>query len=549
MRRMGRLMIGLMGTLFLSCLFVVGQVTPCQAQTKLVGTGATSGDLLGFSVSASGNRVVVGAPGDQTNTGAAYVFRYDGSSWVEEAKLVADDGAPYDYFGWSVSISGDTIVVGAFGDESSQGSAYVFRNTGLAWVQETKLVASDGSSPDYFGYAVSVSENTVVVGAFGKNEFTGVAYVFRHDGTGWAEEAKLIPSDGLPYDLFGMSVSMNGTRIVVGSPSGDASDSTPDSGAAYVFRREGSAWIQEGKLVASDGSPMDTFGAAVSISGLRVVVGAPWDDSLLGSVYIFKYEGSTWVEEVKLIGDDPSAFDRFGASVSIGSDRVVVGAPDDDDLGQNSGSVYVFKNEGSGWIREKKLTASDGTEYDYFGPSVSISGNMVVVGATGNENDRGAAYVFVLEEEPPVELYVDIKPGSCVNPINPKSKGVLPVAILGTEDFDVTVIDPRSIRLSREGVNSEVAPVRSHYGDVGTPGQCEPVAYYECLRDGYKDLIVMFKTQQLVEALNLWEIAGERVILTLTANLKEEFGGTALSGQDEVKVLGKKPKPPKKPKK
>jgi len=442
-------------------------------------------------------------------------------------------------------------VVGAFGDEYSQGSAYVFRYNGSSWIQEAKLVASDGVSPDNFGYSVSISVDTIAVGAFGKNDFTGVAYVFRHDGTVWGEEGKLTPADGAPGDLFGMSVSMSGNKIAVGSPYGDANDLTPDSGAAYVFRRDGAVWTQEAKLVAADPDFYDSFGASVSLSGSKAVVGAPSDDGLTGSAYVFKYDGATWAQEAKLASSAPVASDRFGASVSISGNRIVAGVPEDDDKGTNSGSAYVFKFDGTGWAEELALTASDGTEYDYFGPSVSISENTIVIGATGNESDRGAAYVFILEEEPSVELYVDIRPGSCVNPLNPRSQGVLPVAILGTENFDVKTIDPRSIRLSREGVDGEVAPIRGHYGDVGNPGQCEPATYYECLRDGYRDLILMFKTQQLVNALSLWDVAGETVTLTLSANLKEEFGASALSAQDEIKVLGKKPKPkpPKKPKK
>jgi len=555
MKKMGQLMIGLVGSLFLSTLLVLGQAMPCHAQAKLVGSDAVPGDIEGFSVSASGDRVVVGAPIHESAKGAAYVFWYDGSAWIEEAKLIADDGAASDFFGSSISISGDTIVVGASGDDYSQGSAYVFRYEGSSWTQEAKLVASDGAAPDNFGCSVAINGDTIVVGAFGKNDFTGVAYVYRHGSTGWAEEATLTPVDGVPGDLFGMSVSMSGNKIVVGSPYGDANDLAPDSGAAYVFRRDGAVWTQEAKLVAGDPDFYDSFGASVSISGSKVVVGAPSDDASVGSAYVFKYDGIAWIQEAKLVASGPPESDRFGASVSISGNRIVIGVPEDDDKGENSGSAYVFKFDGTRWGEEIKLTASDGASYDYFGPSISISENTIVIGATGatgDEEGTGAAYVFTLEEES-IELYVDIKPDSCVNPLNPKSQGVLPVAILGTESFDVKTIDPRSIRLSREGVDGEVAPIRGHYGDVGKPNQCEPVnaTCYESLRDGYRDLILMFKTQQLVGALQLWDVAGETVTLTLTANLKEEFGGTALSAQDDIKVLGKKPKPkpPKKPKK
>ena len=359
-------------------------------------------------------------------------------------------------------------------------------------------------------------------------------------------------------------MSISGDTIVVGAPYDTAHDGTSYAGAAYVFKHDSTGWVQMEKLTAStgDAAMWDGFGFSVSVSGNTVAIGAPWDEGITGAAYVFALNGTLWQQMAKFPLEGVGSYSYFGQSVAVSGDTIVVGAYNDDvtDGPTNTGAAYLFRAEGTEWIVEK-VTASDAAGDDGFGFSVSISGDTVIVGAPWEEDgssevsqviSAGAAYVFTLGGES-TELFVDIRPGFCVNPLNPKSQGVLPVAILGTEDFDVKTIDPRSIRLSREGADGEVAPIRGHYGDVGKPNQCEPESptCYDSLRDGYKDLILMFKTQELVKALELWDVSGKTVTLTLAANLKEEFGGTAVSGQDDVKVLGKKPKPkpPKKPKK
>jgi hypothetical protein len=306
--------------------------------------------LFGISVSISGDRLVVGAPyGGPLITGSAYVFRRLGNDWVEEAKLIGIDTAAGDHFGWSVSIDGDRLVIGAWSDDDAgdaSGSAYVFRYDGNAWVEEGKLTASDASAGDEFGVSVSISGDRVVVGARADDDAgsnSGAAYMFRYNGTDWVEEEdKLTASDAAAGDEFGRSVSISGDRVVVGAPYGGELI----TGSAYVFRYDGSAWDEEAKLTAGDAAAGDNFGFSVSISGDRLVVGAYGDDSASGSAYVFRYDGSTWDEEAKLIGIDTAAGDEFGVSVSIDGDRLVVGAHRDDDAGSNSGSAHVFWNLG-----------------------------------------------------------------------------------------------------------------------------------------------------------------------------------------------------------
>ncbi len=538
MKNMNRWMLCLLAVFLLVHLFVESQVLPCNAETKLIASDAVASDNFGYSASINGDTLVVGAYGDEGNTGSAHVFKRSGSGWVEVAKLTADDAAPSDLFGVAVSINSDTLVVGAPLDDNGRGSAYVFKYDGTAWAQVAKLIADDGAPYDYFGISVAISGDTIVAGAYGDSWYMGSAYVFTYDGTSWAQVAKLTAGDGGSYDFFGMSVCINGETIVIGAPGDGAS-----AGSAYVFRNDGTDWVRIQKIEAAGGESMDSFGTSISVSGDTMVIGAPGDAASVGAAYVFKDDGVAWGQVKKLTATDGASPDYFGYSVSIDGDMLVVGAYGDE---SNTGSGYLFKYDGTTWAEAEKLLAGDAAPSDFFGVSISISGGTAVIGAFGDEGSAGAAYVFEVGEVPPVdpelEVYVDIKPGSCVNPFNPKSLGVLPVAVLGTADFDVTTVDPASIRFSREGVEGDVPAVRWGYGDVAKPLQCEKAECDGSEGDGYVDLKLKFKTQKLVKTLQLWDVAGQTVTLTLTGNLKEEFGGTPFTGQDSIKVLRKKKK-------
>jgi hypothetical protein len=255
----------------------------------------------------------------------------------ELAKLTASDGATNDYFGDSVSISGDYAVVGAYGDDSSSGSAYIFRRDGTSWSQQAKLTASDGNSYDEFGYSVSISGDYAIVGAHFDDAnliYSGSAYIFKLDGTSWSQQAKLTASDGSVNDCFGESVSISGDYAIVGACGDD--DNGNSAGSAYIFKRDGENWSQQTKLMALDGAAYDSFGISLSISGDYAIVGARGDDDngdSAGSAYIFKRDGETWSQQAKLTASDGAAEDLFGLSVSISGDYAVVGAKCDDDNG------------------------------------------------------------------------------------------------------------------------------------------------------------------------------------------------------------------------
>ena len=386
---------------------------PTTQIAKILAGDPDSNDQFSRSVSISGDYAIVGAHLEDaggTSAGAAYIYKRSGSSWTQEAKLLASDPQAGDIFGYSVSISGDYAIVGAYFEDAggtNAGAAYIFKRSGTNWAEETKLLASDPQADDFFGRSVSISGDYAIVGAYfedagGTN--AGAAYIFKRSGTNWAEETKLIASDAQAGDSFGWSVSISGDYAIVGAYQEDAGDT--DAGAAYIYKRSGSSWTQEAKLLASDPQADDFFGVSVSISGDYAIVGAYREDAgtsnliNAGAAYIFKRSGTSWAEETKLLASDVQAFDWFGWSVSISGDYAIVGAYREDTGGIDAGAAYIYKRSGSSWTQEAKLRASDPQAGDIFGYSVSISGDYAIVGAyredagTSNVSDAGAAYMF-----------------------------------------------------------------------------------------------------------------------------------------------------------
>lgn len=376
-------------------------------EAKLIASDRVAGDQLGASISLAGNRIAVGAPAKR----AVYVYEWDGSAWGGEVKLIPGEGGAV-WFGGSVAADGNWVVVGAqkasnpIGGE--RGAAYVYHYDGTAWTLHTKLTEPDGGDwLNYFGGWVALDGDVMVISTTGDNGYDGSAHVYRWDGVGgsWTFEQRIVPADLQNDDGFGVA-AIDGDRMVVSSAKDD--DLGSDSGSAYVFEWNGSSWVETAKLFASDGAAQDRFGGwtgALAIEGDRIVVGASFDDDLgaeSGSVYVFELEGSSWVEKAKLTASDGAAGDYFGAKVSLVGDRMVVGANGNE---SNRGAVYVFELIGSSWVETDKVTASDGAADEGFGYSVALDANHIAVGARyedGPGGDEGAAYVFAL----PVEISV-----------------------------------------------------------------------------------------------------------------------------------------------
>lgn len=371
---------------------------------KLTDPNGVAGDSFGSAVSISGDLCVIGAPADDDNgsdSGSAYIFRFNGSDWVPEARLLASDGSSWDLFGVSVALDGEFCLIGAQGDDDNgdhTGSAYLFRYDEPNWVELAKLTAFDGTQDDEFGTSVSISGNACLIGASGDDDNgdgSGSAYVFRFDGQDWGYEHKLLASDGQAGELFGSSVSISGDLSIAGAKfDGDNGDK---SGSAYIFRYGDPNWVQEAKILPSDGVADDFFGSSVSGDGELYLIGAHGDDDNgehAGSAYVFRYADPNWVEEGKLTASDGGAWDSFGRSVAISGNIGVVGAYVDSDIASEAGAAYTFRFADGNWDEVTKLAAFDSSQHDHFGWSVSVDSDNVLIGAIRKNNYTGAAYTF-----------------------------------------------------------------------------------------------------------------------------------------------------------
>ncbi|MDO8672411.1 MAG: FG-GAP repeat protein [Dehalococcoidia bacterium] len=396
--------------------------------TKPFALDGAAGDNFGFAVAIDGDTLVVGSPAKASYLGAVYVFGRDvggNNYWGQVRKVTAAIGAAGDHFGAAVSLDDDIMVVGAYGDSSNTGAAYIFsRENGGAnnWGQVTKLVAFDGVSGDWYGFAVGVSGDNAVVGAPAKSSgmapALGEVYVYARDQWGanvWGEVRNIYAGDPYQNDNFGRSVAIEGETIVVGAyKKGTVMQFAV--GAAYVFARDkGGAknWGQVTKLVAADPDANDWFGLAVAVDDETIVVGAPGKSGNQGAAYVFARGlggPNNWAQAQKLVASDPLGKNDFGASVAVDEDNIVVGAPSNL---TNRGSAYFFAREKSvanNWGEMQRLIANDGLVNDHFGSSVALDEGIVVVGALGKSLSQGAVYTFI----PPSSSSIGL--GSSLNP-------------------------------------------------------------------------------------------------------------------------------------
>jgi len=394
-------------------------------------------DQFGYSVAIDGNTAVVGARNDDVDlgggllqdAGAAYVYIYNGKTWLLQDRLVAKNAKAGDTFGVSVAISGNRILVGATGVDltdpgekgdklKNAGAAYVFTRSGSTWTQQAKLTAADAVEDDSFGSSVAIEGGNAVVAAETKSLSQlvnlGAVYVFYNvGGKTWKEQAKLLPSNPYIGDYFGSSVAIDGNRVAVGAiqtpPIGESGP-----GKAYIFKRSGSTWIEEARLDAEGGRKGDGFGSAIALYGSTLVVGSPYADPEInnervtsaGAAYVFNRSASDWKESAVLTASDASVFDHFGGALSIDRDLVVVGAQGAIQAGNSrSGAAYVFKRVKNNWNLQTRAVTDPTQKDDLFGKSVSVSRDWFVVGASGRNPDSvtGAGQAF-LNKLGPVEL-------------------------------------------------------------------------------------------------------------------------------------------------
>lgn len=392
-------------------------VDPWFQQAKLLAGDGQGNDYFGYSVAVSGDTIVIGAHGNDaeaSSAGAVYVFTRPTGGWTNmthTAKLTAADAATSAYFGSSVAISGDTIVIGAPGDDSSgdgSGAAYVFVKPVNGWAdmtQTAKLTAADGAALDSFGASVDISGSTIVIGAPGNDDERGSAYVFVQPGKGWTDmthTAQLTTHLRYANEKLGSSVSVSDATIALGIWR------TP--GEAYVYVRPAGGWVDgvaTAKLSTPDSQIFDNFGQHLDVGGDTVIVGAhshQLGGKTTGAVYVFQKPAAGWQDSplhtAKLTASDGDAGDHFGISLAISGQKIVVGAEADDDFGDWSGAAYVFDRPAAGWLdmtQTGKLRASDGAAGDQFGNAVAMDDQTILIGAVHDDDlalSSGAAYAY-----------------------------------------------------------------------------------------------------------------------------------------------------------
>ena len=327
-----------------------------------------------------------------------------------DVKIVAQDGLPDDRFGKAVSLSDNWLAIGANRDDnangSNSGSVYVFRYENLNIIEEFYIIPSDGESNDYFGKSLSIYNEWLVVSSIYDNvngEKSGSAYVYHFDGVDWIFHSKLVPEDGAAFDRFGYSIDIYNDVIAIGSVYDD--DMGEDSGSVYVYRLENNQWNLESKLLSDSQEGGDIFGVSLSVDSDIIVVGAVFDDVMglnSGSVSLFFYDDETWIEAEKIVAFDGMEYDFFGNALDLNDGRLIVGAFHDNNLYNNSGSVYVYyinQNNTSDLI--DKVVAFDEGVNDNFGQSVAIYGSYFSVGSLNDDNglNSGAAYLYDIDDD------------------------------------------------------------------------------------------------------------------------------------------------------
>jgi hypothetical protein len=378
---------------------------------KLVVVDPKSDSEFGYSIAIDAATALVGATGDDggndvlRQSGSVYVFGRTAGVWTERAKLRSPHPYPEEGFGASVALDADVAVIGAttaFPDWF--GSAYVFKRSKGVWTQEAQLGSPIPQFRAFFGHSVAIDPDRVVIGVpFEDDEGTvpessedvdkGAAYVFRRIGGRWTQEARLTSLDPAPGEAyhFGESVAIDGHTIAIGAPIGPP----PRHGSVRVFTRVAGVWTEQAELRASDAAPSDYFGSSVALSGDTIVVGAPGRGAQgagTGAAYVYKRIGTVWTQQAKLVMANGVAGDGFGSKVALDGDAAVISS------NHAAGTAYVFSRTCTTWTQRAELTPSDAPSGD-FGRSIALDGSTVMVGARwddDNGRNSGSAYVFPL---------------------------------------------------------------------------------------------------------------------------------------------------------
>jgi hypothetical protein len=394
-------------------LLLLFTVSVVYADTKLesahlIGDPSVASDIVAYSVAADGQTVVLGAPyrnyaGYGYDSGALYLFEYQDGNWEQTQNLIGEDSAAFDYLGWSVDIENDVIAAGAsWANETyvKSGGVYMFRK-GKTWEQEALIVPSDLPMEANFGHSVDLDDNRLIVGAPYIDELVnaqGVAYIFRDDNGSWIQEARIVPGDAF-VNFAGASVAIDGDYAVIGAPRDNADGVS--AGSVFIYERIKGSWVFSERLTPNAPESYSYFGNEVDIVGGTILVGAEYSDiagANTGAVVVFQHSGGAWSQDQILVPDEAWAWSHFGGSIDMQGSAVVIGAYGDPN---SNGAAYLFRlGDNNQYEQTDLLMASDGTFGDRFGNSVAFGSELVVVGAPHWSEQQGSAYVFDLTSQP-----------------------------------------------------------------------------------------------------------------------------------------------------
>lgn len=369
------------------------------------------GDGFGQAVAIDGDRMVVSAWRDDeggNNVGAAYVFEKSDGAWQTTGKLVPFGLSAGQRMGRVVALDGDTVVLAnwfANAAGAASGNAVVFELINDAWTQTANLLPADAEAKDAFGVSVDIDQGRIVVGADGRGDFTtngGAAFVYEKSGSAWVETARLGANNLGRNDRFGVAVAIDGDRIAAGAWGDD--DEKENSGAIYLFEFEDGSWGQTDKLKIEDAGRGDRLGTALALDGDSLLAGVPLADELganSGAAYVFDFDGAGWTQMAKLVPTWGSAGDRFGSAVDLNQSMALIGSPQCDDEGLNQGAAYLFTEHAPDqWSAARAWYDAAPNRGDFFGQSVSLSNGVTVIGAPladGQLNNAGGARVEAVD--------------------------------------------------------------------------------------------------------------------------------------------------------
>ena len=375
-------------------------------EARLTASNAATSDILGFDLALDGDTVLAGAPfaplGGMTGPGRAFIFQRVGGSWQQIQTLRPSTIQQDAWFGADLALSGDTATISASGEDVQfvdSGAVYVFDQSGGVWTENDKLTPMDAHADQRFGVGNAIQGDRAVVGAWGARnagiEGTGAAYVFERVAGVWTEVAKLVALDAAMNDGLGAQVALDGDRIVASAPWADHGGFV-DPGAVYVSENIGGAWQQTAKLTPSDPQDGSRYGISLSIDNDTIVVGAERHEvagmASAGAAYVYERNGANWSQVARLTAESPDVADRYGSGVAVDGETIIVGAHLDN-TGSRVGAAYVYRRIAGAWEFDIQLLASDGGNTN-FGWRVDLQGDQAAIAGPFFLTNRGAAYVF-----------------------------------------------------------------------------------------------------------------------------------------------------------